>query len=180
MNFTELEIPSIILIKPDIFKDDRGYFYEAWQDKLFESAGLNYKFVQENCSGSVKGVLRGLHYQIQYSQGKLVKVTNGKVFDVSVDIRKSSPTFSKWLGIILSGENKHQLWIPPGFAHGYYVMSDYAEINYKTTEYYFPEFERTIKWDDPEINISWPLDNPPNLSEKDSEGILLRNANLYE
>ena len=180
MNFTELEIPSIILIKPDIFKDDRGYFYEAWQDKLFESAGLNYKFVQENCSGSVKGVLRGLHYQIQYSQGKLVKVTNGKVFDVSVDIRKSSPTFSKWLGIILSGENKHQLWIPPGFAHGYYVMSDYAEINYKTTEYYFPEFERTIKWDDPEINISWPLDNPPNLSEKDSEGILLRNADLYE
>ena len=180
MNFTELEIPSIILIKPDIFKDDRGYFYEAWQDKLFESAGLNYKFVQENCSGSVKGVLRGLHYQIQHSQGKLVKATNGKVFDVSVDIRKSSPTFSKWLGIILSGENKHQLWIPPGFAHGYYVMSDYAEINYKTTEYYFPEFERTIKWDDPEINISWPLDNPPNLSEKDSEGILLRNANLYE
>ena len=180
MNFTELEIPSIILIKPDIFKDDRGYFYEAWQDKLFESAGLNYKFVQENCSGSVKGVLRGLHYQIQYSQGKLVKVTNGKVFDVSVDIRKSSPTFSKWLGIILSGENKHQLWIPPGFAHGYYVMSDYAEINYKTTEYYFPEFERTIKWDDPEINISWPLDNPPDLSEKDSEGILLRNADLYE
>ena len=128
----------------------------------------------------MKGVLRGLHYQIQYSQGKLVKVTNGKVFDVSVDIRKSSPTFSKWLGIILSGENKHQLWIPPGFAHGYYVMSDYAEINYKTTEYYFPEFERTIKWDDPEINISWPLDNPPNLSEKDSEGILLRNADLYE
>ena len=180
MNFTELEIPSIILIKPDIFKDDRGYFYEAWQDKLFESAGLNYKFVQENCSGSVKGVLRGLHYQIQYSQGKLVKVTNGKVFDVSVDIRKSSPTFSKWLGIILSGENKHQLWIPPGFAHGYYVMSDYAEINYKTTEYYFPEFERTIKWDDPEINISWPLDNPPDLSEKDSEGVLLRNADLYE
>lgn len=180
MNFTELEIPGVILIKPDIFKDDRGYFYEAWQDKLFESAGLNYKFVKENCSGSLKGVLRGLHYQIQHSQGKLVKATNGKVFDVSVDIRKSSPTFSKWLGIILSGENKHQLWIPPGFAHGYYVMSDYAEINYKTTEYYFPEFERTIKWDDPEINISWPLDNPPDLSEKDSEGVLLRNADLYE
>lgn len=180
MEFDEQDIPGLYLIEPNLFHDNRGYFYEVWQDRLFESTGLKNSFVQENCSFSVKGVLRGMHYQIKHSQVKLVRVTSGIVFDVAIDIRKSSPSFGKWVGKVLSAENKYQFWIPSGFAHGYYVISDTAELVYKTTDYYFPEHERTIKWDDPAINISWPLDGTPNLSEKDSKGTLLQYSEVFD
>lgn len=153
MKFTPTAIPDVILIEPRVFGDSRGFFMETYQAKLFAQAGIQADFVQDNHSGSQRGILRGLHYQIQQPQDKLVRVIAGEVYDVVVDIRRSSPTFGKWFGIILSAENKLQLWIPKGFAHGFYVTSEWAEFSYKVTDYYAPEWERTLKWDDPDLAI---------------------------
>lgn len=164
-------IPDVLIIEPKVFGDARGFFYESFNAKAFQEAtGLDVPFVQDNHSKSVKGVLRGLHYQIQQPQGKLVRVVAGEVFDVAVDIRKNSPTFGKWVGELLSGENKRQLWIPPGFAHGFVVLSETAEFLYKTTDYYAPQFERCIAWNDPDLAISWPVAGEPLLSPKDAAG----------
>lgn len=171
MNVIKTEIPEVLIIEPDVFGDERGFFMETWQRQKFAEIGIDYDFVQDNYSRSVKGTLRGLHYQIKQPQGKLVRVTVGEVFDVAVDIRKDLPTFGQWVGEYLSAENKRMLWIPPGFAHGFYVLSDVAEFQYKCTDYYAPEYERFIKWDDPELGIDWPLDGEPLLSDKDQSGI---------
>ena len=171
MKTTPLAIPDVILIEPKVFGDDRGFFFESFNEAKFEAAiDRQVAFVQDNHSRSVRNVLRGLHYQIQQPQGKLVRVVQGEVFDVAVDIRKSSPTFGHWLGEILSAENKRQLWVPEGFAHGFVVLSDTAEFLYKTTNYYAPEHERTIAWNDPAIAIQWPIDGEPVLSAKDQQG----------
>ncbi|MBB3120504.1 dTDP-4-dehydrorhamnose 3,5-epimerase [Pseudoduganella violacea] len=173
-------IDGVLLIEPAVFGDERGFFYESFNARRFaEMTGVQAEFVQDNHSRSAKGVLRGLHYQIQQSQGKLVRVTAGAVFDVAVDLRKSSPTFGRWMGIELSAENKRQLWVPPGFAHGFVVTSDYAEFLYKTTDYYAPEHERTVIWNDPAIGIEWPLDGAPQLSGKDRQGLLLADADMF-
>lgn len=178
---TRLAIPDIVLIEPKVFGDDRGFFFESFNQIRFEQAiGRKINFVQDNHSKSVKNVLRGLHYQIQHPQGKLVRVIAGEVFDVAVDIRKSSPTFGKWVGEILSAENKKQLWVPEGFAHGFLVISDSAEFLYKTTDYWYPEHERCINWNDPSINICWPSTASPKLSIKDEQAALLINAHVYE
>ncbi len=180
MKATPLAIPEVVLIEPKVFGDERGFFYESYNQKAFEAAiGSKVEFVQDNHSRSVKGVLRGLHYQIEQAQGKLVRVVQGSVFDVAVDIRKSSPTFGQWVGAILSEENKHQLWVPAGFAHGFLVLSDTAEFLYKTTDYYAPEHERCIAWNDTELNIEWPLDTEPTLSVKDGQGLPLADAHVY-
>ena len=181
MKFTSTSIPEIIVVEPDIYQDERGFFMETYQAQLFSKAGIPYKFVQDNHSGSVQGTLRGLHYQIQHAQGKLVRAVKGKIFDVGVDLRSGSPTFGKWVSVILSEENKKQLWIPPGFAHGFYVLSKWAEIIYKATDFYHPESERTLLWNDPEINIEWPIakDVPLRLSPKDKRGIPFKNADIY-
>ena len=172
MKATRLEIPDVILFEPKVFGDERGFFYESFnQQKFNELSGLNVQFVQDNHSKSQKGVLRGLHYQLPpKAQGKLVRVVQGEVFDVAVDIRKDSPTFGKWVSAILSAENKQQLWIPEGFAHGFLTLSETAEFLYKTTDYYAPEMERCIVWNDEEIGIDWPLDVEPALSSKDTIG----------
>lgn len=180
MKATPLAIPDVVLIEPKVFGDARGFFYESYNQKSFEDAiGMGLDFVQDNHSRSVKGVLRGLHYQIEQAQGKLVRVVQGSVFDVAVDIRKSSPTFGQWVGAILSEDNKHQLWVPAGFAHGFLVLSDTAEFLYKTTDYYAPEHERCIAWNDPTLKIDWPLDGEPTLSAKDSQGQSLTEAHVY-
>jgi len=180
MKATPLAIPDVLLIEPKVFGDARGFFYESYNQKAFEAAvGMAVDFVQDNHSRSVKGVLRGLHYQIQQAQGKLVRVVQGSVFDVAVDIRRSSPTFGQWVGAMLTEENKHQLWVPAGFAHGFLVLSDTAEFLYKTTDYYAPEHERCIAWNDPELNIDWPLDVEPTLSLKDGQGQSLADAHVY-
>lgn len=171
MRFTPLRIPDVILIEPDCHQDERGFFMEAWQRRKFEQAGINADFVQDNHSRSVKGTLRGLHYQIRQPQGKLVRVTAGEVFDVAVDLRAGSATLGQWIAQYLSAENRRMLWIPPGFAHGYYVTSEFAEFLYKCTDYYAPEHERTIRWDDRELSIEWPLSGAPMLSLKDGQGI---------
>ena len=171
MKATPLSIPDIFLIEPEVFGDERGFFYESFNQAKFESAiGRKVNFVQDNHSKSRKGVLRGLHYQDPKSQGKLVRVTQGEVFDVAVDIRPKSPTFGKWVAEILSGENKRQLWIPEGFAHGFLVLSETAEFLYKTTEYYAPEFEKCIIWNDNDLDIKWPIEWIPKLSYKDQLG----------
>ncbi|MHB0983879.1 MAG: dTDP-4-dehydrorhamnose 3,5-epimerase [Thiobacillus sp.] len=171
MKATPLAIPDVILLEPKVFGDDRGFFFESFNQAKFEAAiGRQVAFVQDNHSRSVKDVLRGLHYQIQQPQGKLVRVVQGEVFDVAVDLRKSSPTFGQWVGETLSAENKRQLWVPEGFAHGFVVLSDTAEFLYKTTDYYAPEHERCIAWNDPAIAIQWPLDGAPALSAKDQQG----------
>ncbi|GAB4506602.1 MAG: dTDP-4-dehydrorhamnose 3,5-epimerase [Anaerolineales bacterium] len=182
MEFIPTQIPDIILIKPKVYEDPRGYFMETYRVDRFSAGGIPQSFVQENQSRSQKGVLRGLHYQIQQAQGKLVRVIAGEVFDIAVDIRRSSPTFGQWVGITLSVENRHQLWIPEGFAHGFYVTSDYAEVVYKVTDYYAPEWERSILWNDPKIGVEWPLfDNlPPTLSKKDLDGKPLADAEIFE
>ena len=181
MKATPLAIPDILLIEPKVFGDDRGFFYESYNQCQFEEAvGRKIIFVQDNHSRSAKGVLRGLHYQIQQPQGKLVRVVEGEVFDVAVDLRKSSPTFGQWIGEILSAENKKQLWIPEGFAHGFLVLSETAEFLYKTTDYYAPEHERCLAWDDPAIAIHWPLDGEPVLSAKDQQGKSLAEAEHFE
>lgn len=182
MKFTPLELPDIILIEPKVFEDERGLFFESYQQQLFEKHGIPLQFVQDNHSRSRQGILRGLHYQIQQPQGKLVRVISGEIYDVAVDIRKSSQTFGKWFGLHLSAENKRQLYISPGFAHGFYVISEWAEVLYKATDYYAPQWERTLLWNDSQIGISWPLlsDNPPVLSKKDAAGIPFDQAELYE
>ena len=182
MDFINTNIPEVVLIKPEVFTDPRGEFLETYRLVEFSNAGIETGFVQDNYAGSKLGVLRGLHYQIQKSQGKLVRVINGEIFDVAVDLRKSSPTFGSYVGIRLDDKDKKMLWIPPGFAHGYYVMSDWAEVEYKVTEYYAPEFERTIIWNDPKLKIDWPLleDGHPILSEKDLEAQEFHDADLYE
>lgn len=180
MKATRLAIPDIVLLEPKVFGDDRGFFFESFNQKRVEEAiGRKANFVQDNHSKSAKGVLRGLHYQIQQPQGKLVRVVTGEVFDVAVDIRRESPTFGKWVGEILSADNKRQLWIPEGFAHGFVVLSETAEFLYKTTEYYAPEHERCIAWNDPTIDINWPITAPPNLSMKDSAGLSIYDAEVF-
>ncbi|MGB7444907.1 MAG: dTDP-4-dehydrorhamnose 3,5-epimerase [Coleofasciculaceae cyanobacterium] len=180
MNIIPTEIPDILIIEPHVFGDERGFLLESYNKKAFtEKAGITADFVQDNHSRSLQNVLRGLHYQIQQPQGKLVRVVLGEVFDVAVDIRKSSPTFGQWVSCILSAENKKQLWIPPGFAHGFLVLSEAAEFCYKTTDYYAPQHERTIQWNDPDLAIDWPLTNEPILSKKDQNGQPLRTAEVY-
>ncbi|WP_288789731.1 dTDP-4-dehydrorhamnose 3,5-epimerase [uncultured Enterobacter sp.] len=171
MNVIKTDIPDVLIFEPKVFGDDRGFFFESFSQKVFEEAvGRKVEFVQDNHSKSCKGVLRGLHYQLEpYAQGKLVRCVAGEVFDVAVDIRKSSPTFGKWVGVNLSAENKRQLWIPEGFAHGFLVLSDTAEFVYKTTNYYHPESDRGLIWNDPDLQIDWPLEVAPLLSAKDSQ-----------
>jgi dTDP-4-dehydrorhamnose 3,5-epimerase len=176
---TRLAIPDVVLLAPKVFGDERGFFYESFNQQNFEAEiGRSVNFVQDNHSRSVKGVLRGLHYQVQQPQGKLVRAVVGEVFDVAVDIRKSSPTFGQWVGEILSAENKRQLWVPEGFAHGFVVLSDAAELLYKTTEYYAPEHERCIAWNDPSVDIDWLIKEAPTLSSKDSRGLPLNRAEV--
>ena len=180
MKATPLAIPDVVLLEPKVFGDDRGFFFESFNQAQFEAAiGRSVSFVQDNHSCSAKGVLRGLHYQIQQSQGKLVRVVQGEVFDVVVDIRKSSPTFGKWLGEILSAENKRQLWVPEGFAHGFVVLSDTAEFFYKTTDYYAPTYERCIAWNDTSLAINWPINGEPVLSGKDAQGVAFNAAEVF-
>ncbi len=181
MKVTHTAIPDLLIIEPQVFGDARGFFYESFNQKAFnEATGLDVKFVQDNHSRSGKGVLRGLHYQIQQPQGKLVRVVRGAVFDVAVDIRKGSPTFGKWVGMELSEENRKQLWIPVGFAHGFLVTSDSAEFLYKTTDYYAPEHERCIAWDDPAVGIEWSaVTSFPSLSVKDQQGLALHDAEAF-
>lgn len=180
MKATRLAIPQVVLIEPKVFGDERGFFFESFNHAQFEEAiGRTAKFVQDNHSRSVKGVLRGLHYQLQNPQGKLVRVVHGEVLDIAVDIRKSSPTFGQWVGAILSAENKHQLWVPEGFAHGFVVLSESAEFLYKTTDYYFPASERCIIWNDPTLAIDWQIETQPSLSPKDMQGKFLMDAEVY-
>ena len=180
MKITPTAIADVLVIEPKVFGDARGFFYESFNQKAFNQAtGLNLNFVQDNHSRSAKGVLRGLHYQIEQPQGKLVRVVRGAVFDVAVDIRKGSATFGKWVGIELSEDNRKQLWIPAGFAHGFLVTSDSAEFLYKTTDYYAPEHERCIAWNDPAIDIDWPVNSQPSLSAKDQKGLVLREAETF-
>ena len=180
MNVVTTDLPGVLIIEPKVFGDERGFFYESFNAKAFEEAtGLNTPFVQDNHSRSQKGVLRGLHYQLQNTQGKLVRVTAGEVLDVAVDIRRSSPHFGKWVAVRLSAANNRQLWIPEGFAHGFVVLSDYAEFLYKTTDYYNPSAERCIRWDDPDLAIDWQLDAAPQLSAKDKVGVLLKDAEVF-
>lgn len=182
MQATRLSIPDVILFTPKVFGDERGFFYESFNQQGFvELTGLKPSFVQDNHSKSQKGVLRGLHYQLPpKAQGKLVRVVQGEVFDVAVDIRKNSPTFGKWVGQILSAENKQQMWIPEGFAHGFVTLSDTAEFLYKTTDYYSPDFERCIAWNDPNIGVNWPLTAAPVLSGKDQQGLALNCADIFD
>ncbi len=180
MNATRLSIPDVVLFEPKVFGDERGFFYESFNQARFEEAiGRSVNFVQDNHSRSAKGVLRGLHYQIQQTQGKLVRVAAGTVFDVAVDLRKSSPTFGQWVGEILSAENKRQLWVPEGFGHGFVVLSDSAEFLYKTTDYYAPQHERSIAWNDPELAIDWQFEGMPSLSAKDANGTPLSRAEVF-
>lgn len=181
MQAIQTEIPDVFIIEPKVFGDERGFFFESFNARRFaELTGANPQFVQDNHSRSVKGVLRGLHYQIRQPQGKLVRVVSGEVWDVAVDIRRSSPTFGKWVGVTLSAENKRQLWIPEGFAHGFVVVSEAAEFLYKTTDYWAPEYERSIIWNDPTLNLPWPLDGEPSLSAKDRQGALLEQAETFD
>jgi dTDP-4-dehydrorhamnose 3,5-epimerase len=181
MQATRLAIPDLVLLTPKVFGDDRGFFFESFSQNAFEAAtGVSRNFVQDNHSRSQRGVLRGLHYQLPpKAQGKLVRVTQGEVYDVAVDIRRSSPTFGRWVGAVLSAENKHQLWIPEGFAHGFVTLSESAEFLYKTTDFYAHECERCIAWNDPAIRIDWQLSGPPILSGKDGQGQLLAAAEVF-
>lgn len=173
-------IPDVLIIEPQVFGDERGFFFESFNQKRFdELVGRPVRFVQDNHSRSKKNVLRGLHYQIQQPQGKLVRVCVGEVFDVAVDLRRSSPTFGNWIGVKLSAENKRQLWIPEGFAHGFVVLSDHAEFLYKTTDYWAPQHERTIAWNDPDLAIEWPIDEEPILAAKDAAGLPFSRAECY-
>ncbi|MGB2896026.1 MAG: dTDP-4-dehydrorhamnose 3,5-epimerase [Anaerolineales bacterium] len=182
MKIEATTIPDVLVIIPNLFEDERGFFVETYQAEDFKTLGITAKFVQDNHSGSVQGVLRGLHYQIHQPQGKLVRVVSGEVFDVAVDLRRSSDTFGQWTGATITASNKHQLWIPPGFAHGFYVLSDWADLLYKVTDYYAPEWDRVIRWDDPQIGIEWPLlgGASPWLSTKDAHGNSLAEAELFD
>ncbi|TQK07482.1 dTDP-4-dehydrorhamnose 3,5-epimerase [Herbaspirillum sp. SJZ107] len=178
---TPTAIPEVLVLTPKVFGDARGFFFESFNARDFaQVTGLDVEFVQDNHSKSAHGVLRGLHYQIQHPQGKLVRVVQGTVFDVAVDLRKSSPTFGKWVGEVLSEDNHKQLWVPPGFAHGFVVLSESAEFLYKTTDYWFPEHERSLLWNDPAVGIEWPFDFAPQLAAKDAAGKPLGEADLFD
>lgn len=180
MKATTLAIPDVILIEPPVFGDERGFFFESFNQRRFDEAvGRPVTFVQDNHSRSARHVLRGLHYQIRQPQGKLVRVVQGEVFDVAVDLRRSSPHFGKWVGTVLSADNKHQLWVPEGFAHGFVVLSDRAEFLYKTTDYYVPDAERCILWNDPDLAIDWPFRGEPSLSAKDARGASFKAAEVF-
>jgi len=177
---TPTSLPEVLIFEPKVFGDSRGFFFESFNARDFaQCTGLDVQFVQDNHSKSAQGVLRGLHYQINHPQGKLVRVTQGEVFDVAVDLRRSSPNFGKWEGVLLSAENKRQLWIPPGFAHGFLVTSDSAEFLYKTTDYWYPEHERSLLWNDPSVAITWPRGSTPLLAAKDQAAVTLKSAELY-
>ena len=182
MKFLSTEIKQVLIIEPKVYEDDRGFFMETFRANLLAENGIPYQFVQDNHSGSKKNILRGLHYQIRHPQGKLVRAIRGEIFDVAVDLRRSSVTFGQWVGVTLSEVNKKMLWIPPGFAHGYYVLSDWAEIVYKATDYYAPESDRSIVWNDPDIAINWPIPSctEPLLSEKDRLGKRLKEAEVFD
>ena len=179
MKLIRTAIPDVVLLEPKVFGDERGFFYESWNKRTFAESGIAADFVQDNHSKSRKNVLRGLHYQIEHAQGKLVRVTAGAVYDVAVDLRRSSPTFGRWVGFTLSAEDKRMAWIPPGFAHGFCVTSDSAEFLYKTTDYYSPAHERTLLWNDPQLAIPWPLTGEPLLAAKDLAGTLLARAETF-
>ena len=181
MNIIATEIPDVLIVEPRVFGDERGFFFESFNQRSWEElTGLKSTFVQDNHSRSARNVLRGLHYQIRHPQGKLVRVSLGEVFDVAVDLRKSSPTFGRWVGVVLSAENKRQLWVPEGFAHGFLVLSETAEFLYKTTDYWAMEYERSIVWNDPDLAIEWPLDGEPVLAKKDAEGKSFKAAEYFE
>ena len=179
MQVTPTALPDVLLVEPRVFGDDRGFFYESWNRRAFAAAGIDVDFVQDNHSRSRRGVLRGLHYQVERAQGKLVRAVAGEVFDVVVDLRRSSPAFGRSLGVVLSAANRRMLWVPPGFAHGFLVLSEDAEFLYKTTDYWFPEHERTLLWSDPALAIDWPLAGPPVLAAKDAAGTPLAGADTY-
>lgn len=181
MKATPLKIPGVMLLEPRVFGDQRGFFFESFNKKQFdETVGGDHVFVQDNHSRSSKNVLRGLHYQVKQPQGKLTRVVQGAVFDVVVDLRKKSPTFGEWIGVELSEENQHQLWVPPGLAHGFIVLSESADFLYKTTEYYAPQHERSIRWDDPVLKIDWPAACVPKLSDKDLAASLFEDAEVFD
>ena|ERR1022692_648824 len=173
-------LAGLLVLEPRVFRDARGFFLESFNEDAMASAGIRDRFVQDNHSYSTRNVLRGMHYQVGHPQGKLVRVVAGEIYDVAVDLRRSSPTFGKWAGVTLSGENSRMLWIPAGFAHGFRVLSDEAHVLYKATDFYHPECERTLAWDDPAVNISWQLDTPPTVSEKDAKGASFRDAARFE
>jgi len=179
MRVTASALPDVKLVEPRVFGDERGFFFESWNRRALAAADIDVDFVQDNHSRSRRGVLRGLHYQVEHAQGKLVRVSEGEVFDVAVDLRRSSTTFGKALGVVLSAANKRMLWIPPGFAHGFLVLSDVAEFLYKATDYYYPEHERTLLWSDPALAIAWPLSGEPTLAAKDAAGKPLADAEPY-
>ena len=170
---------DVVILEPKVFGDERGFFLESYNEVTFKSLGLPTRFMQDNHSGSRKGVLRGLHYQLKHAQGKLVRALRGEIFDVAVDLRRDSSQFGEWFGLVLSAENRRSLWVPPGFGHGFLVLTEFAEVSYKATELYAPAFERSIVWNDPAIGIVWPLDGEPTLSEKDKSGSLLVDAETY-
>ncbi len=180
MKTSPTELPEVLLIEPRVFSDDRGFFFESWNARAFAAAGIAESFVQDNHSRSARGVLRGLHYQLQQPQGKLVRVLSGEIFDVAVDIRRSSPRFGHWAGVRLTAESHHSLWVPAGFAHGFCVMSEFAEVLYKTTDFYAPGHERSLLWNDTDIGITWPLTGAPLLSGKDQQAARLRDAELFD
>jgi dTDP-4-dehydrorhamnose 3,5-epimerase len=180
MNVIQTTISGVLIVEPKVFADARGFFYESFNKKLMQAAGIMGDFVQDNHSHSIKNVLRGLHYQIRQPQGKLIRVIVGEVFDVAVDIRLSSPTFGKWVGMNLSAENRRMAWIPPGFAHGFLVLSEFAEVLYKTTDYWAPQSERTIVWNDRDLAIAWPTGEKPQLSAKDKAGAAFSEAEMFE
>lgn len=180
MNVTQTTIPDVLIVEPKVFTDSRGFFYESFNKKAMQAAGIAAEFVQDNHSRSARNVLRGLHYQVRQPQGKLVRAVVGEIFDVAVDIRRRSPTLGKWVGMKLSAENRHMVWIPPGFAHGFLVLSGFAEVLYKTTDYWAPQFERTIAWNDRDLAIAWPTGTGPQLSAKDEAGTAFREAELFE
>lgn len=181
MMFLQTKIPEVVLVKPRVFKDDRGFFMETYQKQIFIDEGIPYEFLQDNHSSSQKFTLRGLHYQLTHTQGKLVRVVVGEIFDVAVDLRKNSPFFGQWVGVYLSSENKHQLWIPPGFGHGFFTLKDRTDVVYKTTNYYDKEGERCIRWDDPDLAINWPIPDgeKPLISEKDLQAPFFKEAEVF-
>lgn len=179
MNVIATELPGVLLIEPRVFGDERGFFFESWNTRVFEQAGIGARFVQDNHSLSLRGILRGLHYQIEKPQGKLIRTVSGEIFDVAVDIRRSSPTFGRWTGQRLSAENKRMLWIPPGFAHGFLALTDTAEVLYKVSDYWAQQYERTIIWNDPDIGIDWPFEGVPVLSPRDAQGARLKDAQAF-
>jgi dTDP-4-dehydrorhamnose 3,5-epimerase len=176
---TATDLPGVLVLEPRVFADDRGFFFESWNARTFADAGIDAAFVQDNHSRSRRGVVRGLHYQIEHAQGKLVRVASGVVYDVVVDLRRSSPTFGRSVGIVLAAENARMIWVPPGFAHGFLTLSESADFLYKTTDYWYPQHERTLQWNDPALGIAWPLSGAPVLTAKDAAGTPLAAAECY-